>query len=108
MGPGIFFHRLGIIGMLSGIGFLWCRLLRGRFSVLRQLGQTSLLIYWVHIELCYGSFVFALRGRFHVAGATLLVLVLTVLMLGLSLLKTHHGRATVEWLRRRFRKPGLA
>jgi hypothetical protein len=108
MGPGIFFHRLGIIGMLSGIGFLWCRLLRGRFSVCRQLGQTSLLIYWVHIELCYGSFVYALRGRFQIPGAALLVLTLTGLMLGLSLLKTHYSRPAVEWLRGRFRKPGLA
>jgi uncharacterized membrane protein len=108
MGPGTFFHRLGLIASLSGIGFLWCQRLRGRFSVLRQLGRTSLLIYWVHIEFCYGSFVFALRGRFHLLGATLLVLALTALMLGLSQLKTHYSRAAVEWLRGRFRKPGLA
>jgi hypothetical protein len=108
MGPGTFFHRLGLIATLSGIGFLWCRLSRGRFSVFRQLGQTSLLIYWVHIELCYGSFVFALRGRFQLLGATLMILALTALMLGLSLLKTHHSRSVVEWLRGRFRKPGLA
>lgn len=108
MGPGTFFHRLGLIATLSGIGFLWCQALRGRFSILRQLGRTSLLIYWVHIEFCYGSFVFALRGRFRLLGATLLVLVLTALMLGLSRLKTHHGRPAVEWLRGRFRKPGLA
>lgn len=108
MGPGIFFHRLGIIAMLSGVGFLWCRLLRGRFSALRQLGRTSLLIYWVHIELCYGSFVFALRGRFTLLGAGLLVLALTLLMLGLSLAKTHYARPATEWVRERFRKPGLA
>ncbi len=108
MGPGIFFHRLGIIAMLSGIGHFWCRFMRGRFSVLRQLGRTSLLIYWVHIELCYGSFVFALRGRFQLIGATLLVLLLTALMFALSLLKTQYGRPALEWLRRRFRKPGLA
>ena len=108
MGPGTFFHRLGIIATLSGIGFFWCRFLRGRFSVLRQLGRTSLLIYWVHIEFCYGSFVYALRGRFQLIGATLLVLALTALMLGLSWLKTRYSRAAVEWLRGRFRKPGLA
>jgi uncharacterized membrane protein len=108
MGPGTFFHRLGLIASMSGIGFLWCRLLRRRFSVLRQLGRTSLLIYWVHIELCYGSFVFALRGRFDLVGAGVLVLALTVLMLGLSVLKTRYSRPVVEWLRGRFRKPGLA
>jgi uncharacterized membrane protein len=108
MGPGIFFHRLGIIATASAIGFLWCRFLRERFSVFRQLGRTSLFIYWVHIEFCYGGFVFALRGRFNLPGATLLVLALTALMLGMSMLKTHYGRPAVEWLRGRFRKPGLA
>jgi uncharacterized membrane protein len=108
MGPGTFFHRLGIIATLSGIGYVWCRLAQGRFSVLRQLGRTSLLIYWVHIEFCYGSFVHQLRGRFQLVGAMLLVLVLTALMLGLSWLKTQYSRPAVEWLRGRFRKPGLA
>ncbi len=108
MGPGIFFHRLGLIASLGGIGFLWCRLLRGRFSALRQLGRTSLLIYWVHIELCYGSFVFALRARFHLLGAALLFLTLAGMMLGLSLLRTRYSRHLVDWLPERFRKPGLA
>jgi hypothetical protein len=108
MGPGIFFHRLGLILALGGIGFLWCRALQGRFSILRQLGRTSLLVYWVHIELCYGSFVFPLRGRFTLLGAGLLVLTLTAMMLGLSLAKTRYGRSVLVWLRERFRRPGLA
>jgi uncharacterized membrane protein len=103
MGPGIFFHRLGLIGILAGAGFVWCRLLRGRFSVLRQLGRTSLLIYWVHIELCYGSLVYALRGRFNIPGAAILVAILTLAMLGVSLAKTHYSRPVVDWLRARFR-----
>jgi uncharacterized membrane protein len=108
MGPGIFFHRLGLIATLSGIGYAWCRFLNGRFSALRQLGRTSLLVYWVHIELCYGSLVFALRGRFHLPVAALLVVALTTMMLGLSLLKTHYSRPAFHWLRERFRRPGLA
>lgn len=108
MGPGTFFHRLGLILTASGLGFFWCQALRGRFSMLRQLGRTSLLIYWVHIELCYGSFVYALRGRFGLAGAGVLVLLLSALMLGLSWLKTQYGPSAVDWVRGRFRKPGLA
>jgi len=108
MGPGIFFSRLGIIGILAGSGFLWCRVLAGRFSVLRQLGRTSLLIYWVHIELCYGSLVFALRGRLTMGVAAILVGVLTLAMLGLSLAKTHYGRPLVDWLSARFRSKRLA
>jgi len=108
MGPGIFFHRLGLIGMMAGIGFVWCRWRAGRFSILRQFGQTSLLVYWVHIEFCYGSMVYALRGRFQVGGGAALVGLLTLLMLGLSLAKTRYLRPTVDWLRSRFRSPRSA
>jgi uncharacterized membrane protein len=108
MGPGTFFHRLGIIGILSGVGFVWCRALDGRFSVLRQLGRTSLLIYWIHIELCYGSMVYALRGKFRLPGTALLMAALTLLMLGVSLLKTRYSRQVVDWLRARFRSMRLA
>jgi uncharacterized membrane protein len=108
MGPGIFFHRLGLIGILAGAGFLWCQFLRGRFSVLRQLGRTSLLIYWVHIELCYGSLVYALRGRFGLGGAALLITILSLAMLALSLAKTRYSRPLVDWLRARFRSTRLA
>jgi uncharacterized membrane protein len=89
MGPGIFFHRLGLIGMLAGVGFFWCRAWQGRFSMLRQLGRTSLLVYWVHIELCYGSVVYALRERFHIPAALLIFSGLTLSMLALSLARTH-------------------
>ena len=108
MGPGIFFHRLGLIGLLAGTGFVWCQFLRGRFSILRQLGRTSLLIYWVHIELCYGSLVYTLRGRFGIPSAAGLVGILTLAMLGLSLAKTRYGRPMVDWLRARFRSTRLA
>jgi len=108
MGPGIFFHRLGLMGLLAGAGFVWCQFLRGRFSVLRQLGRTSLLIYWVHIEFCYGSLVYALRARFGIPGAAALVALLTLAMLGLSLVKTRYSRQVVDWLRARFRSTRLA
>jgi uncharacterized protein YhhL (DUF1145 family) len=82
--------------------------LRGRFSVLRQLGRTSLLVYWIHIEFCYGSMVYPLRGRFRIPGAVLLMMGLTLLMLGVSLLKTRYSRPAVDWVRARFRSTRLA
>ncbi len=108
MGPGIFFHRLGLIGLLAGTGFLWCRILRGRFSAMRQFGRTSLFIYWIHIEFCYGSLVYTLRGRFHIRGAAILVAALTFAMLGVSLLKSRYLRPLVDWLRARLRSARLA
>jgi hypothetical protein len=89
MGPGIFFHRLGFIGVIAGIGFFWCRLLGPRFSVMRQFGRTSLLIYWIHIELCYGSLVYPIREKLTLVPMLIMVGILTFLMLGVSLLRTH-------------------
>lgn len=103
MGPGIFFHRMGLVGMLAGIGFFWCRAWHGRFSVLRQLGRTSLLVYWVHVELCYGSAVYSLRDRFEIPAALLLFISLTLAMLALSLAKTHLLPPATRRLRASFR-----
>ena len=108
MGPGIFFHRMGLIGMLAGIGFVWCRVLRGRFSALRQMGRTSLLIYWIHIEFCYGSSRLCPARKAQFPTALVLVAALGAAMLGLSLAKTRLGRPATEWLRARFRKARLA
>ncbi len=61
-------------------------------SARRQLGRTSLLVYWVHIEIVYGGVLAG--GRHHhlsVPGASL-GLLLTLAMLALSLRR-------MKWLR---------
>ena len=102
MGPGIFFSRLGLLGVLAGIGFVWCRYRQGRFSVLRQFGRTSLLVYWVHIELCYGSVVYSLRNKQTLPTALFLFALLTMAMLALSLAKTRLAPLARGWLESRF------
>ena len=55
---------------------------------LRQLGRTSLLVYWVHLEIIYGMFVMPwARERLNVPQALLGVAVLTLALLGLSYLR---------------------
>ena len=54
MGPGSFFFRLGLVLLISYAGWEITRRDRGGFSPIRQLGMTSLLIYWIHVEICYG------------------------------------------------------
>ena len=52
MGPGTFFFRLGYMGPLALVGYLLTQLFpRFCFSMMRQFGQTSLLVYWIHVEL---------------------------------------------------------
>lgn len=91
MGPGSFFFRLGMIMVIVFAGDLVCRHLIGqRFSVLVQLGRTSLLLYWVHINLVYGGLARPLRQKLSLAGATVAIALLTLLMLGLSLARTRY------------------
>jgi uncharacterized membrane protein len=104
MGPGSFFYRLGIIGVLAGLGWVVTRLAGKRFSPLRQLGQTSLLIYWIHVDLCYGGISRALRGRLGVAAATAWIVGLILLMLVVSLLKTRYAPRVTKWIKERMRR----
>jgi uncharacterized membrane protein len=100
MGPGVFFHRLGLIGALAAVAHLWCGVIGNRFSVMRQMGRTSLLIYWIHIELCYGNLAAPLKGKLHIPAAGLGVLVVTGLMLGVSVIKTRYGQHILTAARR--------
>jgi uncharacterized membrane protein len=54
--PSFFFLRLGILIASVGAAYLW-ELRPGdaeKWSPLRQLGRTSLFIYWIHVEMVYG------------------------------------------------------
>jgi len=53
--PGLIFIKLGVILLIVPMAFLWTHHGAGQgFSWVRQIGTTSLLVYWVHIELVYG------------------------------------------------------
>jgi fucose 4-O-acetylase-like acetyltransferase len=54
-----------------------------------QLGKTSLLVYWVHIEFVYGRLSILPKGRCGVALATVGMCIIFVAMLGLSLARTN-------------------
>ena len=54
--PNFFLIRVGLLLAILAAAYAWCRWGAGQwgFSPLIQLGQTSLLVYWVHIEFVYG------------------------------------------------------
>jgi uncharacterized membrane protein len=97
MGPGAFIYRLGMIGPMATAGWLICRLLGDRFSIMRQFGRTSLLIYWIHVDLCYGLISGRLHGRLNMTWATVGFVAMTGLMLAVSIYKTRSGEV---WKRR--------
>jgi uncharacterized membrane protein len=106
MGPGAFFYRLGIIFGLAAVAWMVTAASGDRFSVMKQFGRTSLLIYWIHVNLCYGGISRELRGRLSVPAATAWILALIALMLVVSLLKTRYWPGAREWLAARLKRPG--
>ncbi|HET8825181.1 MAG TPA: hypothetical protein VFM77_08630, partial [Terriglobales bacterium] len=72
------------------VAYTWCRWGLGQigFSPLIQLGKTSLLVYWVHIELVYGRFHILPPRSQSVVGASSGLLTIFLLMLVLSLART--------------------
>jgi uncharacterized membrane protein len=97
MGPGAFFYRLGMIGPLALLGYVVTRIGGPRFSVMRQLGRTSLLVYWIHVDLCYGMVSSRLHGRLTMGWATVGFVAMTALMLAISIFKTRYFQV---WRRR--------
>ena len=88
--PNFFMIRLGLLLLLTVIAYAWCRWGLGQrgFSPLIQLGNTSLLVYWVHIEFVYGRFSILPHRSQNIAGASIGLMTIFLSMLALSLLRT--------------------
>src|SRR5712692_540242 len=88
--PTFFAIRLGMLLLLVLLAYAWCRWGLGQwgFSPLIQLGNTSLLVYWVHIEFVYGRFSILPHRSQSITGATRGLITIFLAMLVLSLLRT--------------------
>ena len=97
--PSFFIIRIGMLLLLTAFAHGWCRWgpAEWGFSPLIQLGKTSLLVYWVHIELVYGKFAILQRRSQNVLGASEGLLTIFIAMLALSLLRTRL-RGRFEWI----------
>ncbi|MGH9660961.1 MAG: heparan-alpha-glucosaminide N-acetyltransferase domain-containing protein [Bryobacteraceae bacterium] len=82
--------KLGVLLWLMTFAFLWTRYVAAPgWSWVRQLGTTSLLVYWVHIELVYGRWLGAWKESLSVAQTTMASVGIIVLMVALAAAKTH-------------------
>ena len=88
--PNFFLLRVGLLLITMAGAYLWCRWVAGQwgFSPLVQLGQTSLLVYWVHIEFVYGRIAILRHESSSMATASLGLLAIFVAMLLLSVMRT--------------------
>lgn len=88
--PNFFLIRVGLLLLILAAAYAWCRWGAGQwgFSPLIQLGQTSLLVYWVHIEFVYGRFSILHKRAQDIPTASFGLLVIFLFMVLLSVWRT--------------------
>jgi len=87
-----------VLLIILSLVYAWCRwgFAQKGFSPVIQLGQTSLLVYCVHIEFVYGRFSILPKRACPIAKATLGLCAIFLSMLALSMLRTRFTKGTVK------------
>jgi uncharacterized membrane protein len=89
--PGLVFIKLGVILILLSMAFLWTNYSSAAgWSWVQQLGTTSLLVYWVHIELVYGQWFGYWKESLTIGQCVLASTILILAMIALSRWRTSH------------------
>jgi uncharacterized membrane protein len=107
--PEFVLIRLGMLLMILTASYAWCRwitrprrLWQWRFSPLIQLGQASLLVYWVHLDFVYGRASIMAKRSQSIRSASVGLLAISLAMLILAFLRTRlkgRGAEILDWFR---------
>ena len=96
--PGLVLIKLGVLLILMARAWAWnLGIEPNSWSLVRQFGMTSLLVYWVHIELVYGRWLWFFKEKLAIGPVVGMALIVILLMLALSLLRTNWASIRV-WL----------
>jgi acyltransferase-like protein len=88
--PAQVLTKVGVLFLMVAFAFLWTRYgARDGWSWVRQFGTTSLLVYWVHIELVYGHTLWFCQNSLNIAQTIAAAVLVILLMLLISTIKTH-------------------
>jgi uncharacterized membrane protein len=99
--------KLGVTLVILAFGYLWTQYgAAPGWSWVRQFGTTSLLIYWVHIELVYGRWLGFCKNNLNIPQTVLAAGALILLMLLLATLKTYRKEVRAYLSMRFRRRPG--
>ena len=91
--PAQVLTKVGVLFLMVSFAFLWTRYGAGEgWSWIRQFGVTSLLVYWVHIELVYGHASWLLKDNLTVPQTAFAAVAVILLMLAISTMKTHREK----------------
>jgi uncharacterized membrane protein len=104
--PNFLMMRIGMLLIICFLTYAWCRwgLATRGFSPLIQLGQTSLLVYWVHIEFVYGRFSILPKRAESIPTASRGLVEIFLFMLLLSLVRTRIDWKKLDWKRINWKK----
>src|SRR6202171_897266 len=94
--PNFFLVRTGVVMVILFAGYAWCRWGTGQwgFSPLIELGKSSLLVYWVHMEFVYGGLSILPKRGVGIGAATVGLLTIITATTMLALVRsTISGRA---------------
>jgi uncharacterized membrane protein len=100
--PNFFLARVGVLMIIVFLAYAWCRWGAGQwgFSPLVQIGKTSLLVYWVHIEFVYGRFSILTKRAQTIPIATFGLGIIFTAMVLLSIARTRYKGRGAEILDR--------
>jgi uncharacterized membrane protein len=94
--PNFSLVRTGVVMVILFAGYAWCRWGAGQwgFSPLIEMGKSSLLVYWVHIEFVYGGFSILPKRGVGIGAATAGMLAIFTVMTMLAVFRNRfQGRA---------------
>jgi uncharacterized membrane protein len=103
--PNFFLIRVGMLLGILAAAYLWCRWGAGQwgFSPFIQLGQASLVVYWVHIEFVYGRLSILPKRSVDISVASFGLLAIFLSMVVLSVMRTKfkgRGAEARAWFQR--------
>jgi uncharacterized membrane protein len=109
--PSLIACKMGITLLLAAGAFLWTEYFASGWSWVKQLGTTSLAVYWVHVELVYGRWFAAYRDHLTAWECTGVAVALILAMLGLSVgitrLRQIRTRRKAAWQPGEFEVPAF-
>ncbi|MCA1649130.1 MAG: acyltransferase [Acidobacteria bacterium] len=100
--PAFFFLRTGLLTAAVALAYVWQLRPAGqeKWSPLKQLGRSSLFIYWIHVEMVYGLISLPLHKALTLPRAWLAFAAFSAFMLICAVLKER----VVGWWRTRQRR----
>jgi len=102
--PTFFFLRLGVLISAIPVAYLWNAWASGR-SPLRELGLSSLFVYWIHVEMVYGVVSIPIHRHLSFPQAVVGLVAFSIFIYWLVRLKDRYKRERSDRLRSSGRLP---